>query len=270
MNHNPFFSRPGPAGTNWHWRLRRWKRTFGNFFRSEGAPGHTGPSLTRIIIFANLALYTLMVLQGTAAGLGLRPILSPTTYLLIHSGAQYWPLVLVEGEWWRCLTYAFTHGGLIHLAFNMVVLYQVGPLVESEIGPSRFLFLYTLAALTGTAAGYFWHPMTPVVGASGSLFGLIGFAVAYYHRMGPPGHHIRNFMFQWAAFAFVFGLVVGADNAGHLGGALGGAALGLVLPLGVRGRRTAAPLFNLLGGLSLAAVLVSLAMLVISWFARSG
>jgi rhomboid protease GluP len=149
----------------------------------------------------------------------------------------------------------------------MLVLYQVGPAIEGEIGTLRFATLYTLTALTATFAGYLWHPAAPVVGASGSLFGLIGFAVLYYHRVGGPGaHHLRNFMLRWAAFAFVFGLLVGADNAGHLGGALGGAAFGAVIPLGVRGRQTLRPLFNLLGGLCIAATVVSLGMLVVSWF----
>jgi rhomboid protease GluP len=73
-------------------------------------------------------------------------------------------------------------------------------------------------------------------------------------------------MFQWALFAFIFGLLVGADNAGHLGGALGGAILGLVLPLSVRARKTFDPIFNVLGSISLAAIVISLAMLVLSWF----
>jgi rhomboid protease GluP len=72
-------------------------------------------------------------------------------------------------------------------------------------------------------------------------------------------------MLRWAAFAFVFGLVVGADNAGHLGGALGGAALGAVLPLGLRGRKSLRPLFNLLSSLCIAATIVSFGLLVVSW-----
>ena len=95
---------------------------------------------------------------------------------------------------------------------------------------------------------------------------MIGFAIVYYHRVGgPAAHQLRNFMLRWAAFAFVFGLVVGADNAGHLGGALGGAALGAILPLGIRGRMTMKPLFNTLGGLCIAATAVSFVMLVLSW-----
>jgi rhomboid protease GluP len=259
----------GFNSTRWQWRLRRWERSSQNFLRSLRNPSQSGLSLIKIIIFTNIVLFAAMVLQGAVVGMGLRPLLSPDTYLLIHAGAQYWPLVLSDGEWWRCITYAFTHGGLIHLGFNMLVLYQIGPLIEFETGRARFIFLYILAALTATGAGYFWHPMTPVVGASGSLFGLIGFAVAYYHRMGDAiALQRRNFMFQWAIFAFVFGLVIGADNAGHLGGAAGGALFGLLLP--IRGpllRRTDG-LFNLLGVVSGAAVVVSLGILLISWFMR--
>ncbi len=268
MDWKRFFDRLGMNGTRWQWRMMRWERNLKGLFRGQAVPGSTDFSVAKIIIGLNVLLFVAMVLQGVAAGLGAGTLMNPDTRLLIHSGAQFWPLVIYEGEWWRCLTYAFTHGGIIHIGFNMVVLFQVGPLIEEEIGKNRFIVLYTLTALTATALGYFWHPMTPVVGASGSLFGLIGFAVTYYHRMGPAGQQIRNFMFRWAVFAFVFGLLVGADNAGHLGGALGGAALGLVLPLGVRGQRASATLFNLLALASVGAVAVSLAMLVLSWFQR--
>jgi rhomboid protease GluP len=247
----------------WQWRLRRWQRNLHGLFR--GDLQQAGISVTGILIFTNLVLFTLMIAQGTLAGQGPSIILRPDTYLLLHAGAQYWPLVLIEGEWWRCLTYAFAHGGLIHLGFNMVVLYQVGPLLETQIGKARFIFLYTFTALTATALGYFWHPMAPVVGASGSLFGLIGFSVVHYHRLGPPGLQVRNFMFQWAIFAFVFGLLVGADNAGHLGGALGGALLGLLIPVSWRRRPWLDQVFTVLAVLSTAAILYSLAMLVLSW-----
>lgn len=264
MDWKRFFDNLGMNGTRWQWRIMNWERRLKG---GPGAPplfGHGGPSLTGILIFANLALFTMMVIHGTILGLGLQAILNPPTQLLVYWGAQYWPLVLGQGEWWRGLTYAFTHGGLIHLGFNMMVLYQVGPLLEAELGKPRFLFLYTLTALTATGLGYLWHPAVPVVGASGSLFGLIGFSVIYYHRMGRAGEQVRNFMFQWALFAFIFGLLVGADNAGHLGGALGGAILGGVLPIGVRSRRIMDPLFKGLAALSLAAIVGSLLMLAAS------
>ena len=265
MDWKKFFDGLGLNGTRWQWRVMRWQRNWGNLLRGNMADSEL--SLTHIIIGLNLFFFALMVLQGLVAGLGLRPVLNPGGYLLIHAGGQYWPLVLDAGQWWRCITYAYTHGGLIHLAFNMVVLYQVGPLIEQEIGTVRFIVLYTLTALTATLAGLVWHPIVPVVGASGSLFGLIGFAITYYHRIGgTAAHNYRNFMLKWAAIAFVFGLLIGADNAGHLGGALGGAAFGLVLPLGIRGQQVLRGFFNLLGGLCVLATLASFALLVLSWF----
>jgi rhomboid protease GluP len=265
MDWKNFFDRLGMNGTRWQWRMLRWEKSWRGLLR--GDPAHGGWSLTKIIISLNLLFFALMIIQGAVAGMGLRPVLSPGGYLLVHAGGQYWPLVLEGGQWWRCITYAFTHGGIIHLGFNMMVLYQVGPMIEEELGSVRFAFLYTITAVTATLAGLLWHPVVPVVGASGSLFGLIGFAITYYHRVGgTAAHNYRNFMLKWAAIAFVFGLLVGADNAGHLGGAVGGAALGLVLPLGIRGRQAFRPLFNLLGGLSVVATLASLLLLVFSWF----
>jgi len=226
-------------------------------------------SATRTLIFINLILFTLMVLHGTVLGLQMRAIMNPPTELLVNWGGQFWPLVLQHDQWWRCITYAFTHGGLIHLGFNMVVLYQVGSRLEFEIGQMPYLFLYVFGAITATVAGLLWHPMVPVVGASGSLFALIGFSAAYYHRIGTSiALQMRNFMLQWAAFAFVFGLLVGADNAGHLGGALGGVLLGLAMPTTLPGQRRAKRLFKALGIGSIVVIVLSLTAMVISWFLR--
>ncbi len=78
-------------------------------------------------------------------------------------------------------------------------------------------------------------------------------------------HNYRNFMLRWAAIAFVFGLLVGADNAGHLGGAIGGALFGLVLPIGIRGRKVMRPFFNALGATCILITIVSLLMMFFSW-----
>lgn len=247
----------------WHWRRMRWERALRTFFR---APLHAGGfSVSRAILVANLTLFTLVTAKGLTSGLGFfGTLLNPDPYLLLFGGAQYWPLVLIEGEWWRCLTYAFAHGGVIHIAFNMMVLNQIGPMVEFEIGRTRFIVLYVLTALLATFAGYFWHPLAPVVGASGALFGLIGFAVAWYHRLGDfQSLEIRNFMLRWAAFSFAFGLLVGADNAAHLGGAIGGATFGYLLPQ--RQQRRFDRLFNVLAAICSAAVVIALGQLVYSW-----
>lgn len=269
MDWKRFFDRLGMDGTRWQWRMRRWQRTLRQLSRGDQMPGHPTVTVTSALIAINVALFALMMLWGARVQ-GLPPLLNPSGSLLVHFGAQYWPLVVFEKQWWRCLTYAFTHGGLIHLGFNMVVLYQIGPMIEFAIGPARFIFLYTITALVATGAGYVWHPMALVVGASGSLFGLIGFAVAYFHRIGTSTAIAqRNFMFQWAVMAFIFGLVLGADNAAHLGGALAGGVFGMVVPLSVRRERQLATLFNALAFLSVLAVATSLVMLVLSWFTTS-
>lgn len=225
-----------------------------------------GNSLVQILIYANLALFTLMVLHGTILGLGMQAIMNPPPRLMVHWGGQFWPYVLQHTEWWRCITYAFTHGGLIHLGFNMVVLYQVGPLLESEIGWTRLLTVYTSSAIFATIAGLFWHPNSVVVGASGAIFGLIGFSISYYHRVGGGiGIQRRNFMFQWALMAFVFGFFVGADNAAHLGGAIAGAALGWFMPVSVRDQRKTEKLFKGIAIFCALTTIISIVFIPISW-----
>jgi len=269
MDWKRIFDGLGLNGTRWQWRIMKWERNLRSIMNGHSTTGSV--SAARILIATNLILYGLMVVQGVIGGLGLSALLRPGGYLLIHSGAQYWPLVLTEGEWWRCITYAFAHGGLIHLAFNMMVLYQIGPLIEEEIGTLRFISLYVLTALTATFAGFGWQVLVikqwlPVVGASGSLFGLIGFAISYFHRVGGAmAHNYRNIMLRWALIAFVFGLLVGADNAGHLGGAVGGVLFGLVLPIGIRGRQRMRAFFNGLGILCLLLTVSSLLVMIGSW-----
>lgn len=230
MNIKKFFDSIGLNGTRWQWRMMLWEKKIKQSFRAPTQAG--GLPFTQLLIALNLLCFAIMVVQGGMAGRNIFTIIiNPDINLLIHSGAQFWPWVVSNGEWWRTITYAFMHGGILHLVFNMVVLYQIGPLVESEIGRSRFLILYTLTTLTATFADLIWHPNVPVVGASGALFGLIGFSIAWYHRLGGfQATELRNFMIKWAAFSFVFGLLVGADNAAHLGGAIGGGAIGFILP----------------------------------------
>ena len=266
MDWKRFFDSLGMNGTRWQWRIMKWQRQWKQVKRGEGVVS-SDFSISQVVLFINLILFSVMVLRGMAGGSGMSSLLSPDAQLLVLSGGQWWPLVTEHGQWWRCITYAYTHAGLIHIGFNMMVLYQVGPMLEREIGPSGFISLYTITALAATGLGYFWHPMTVVIGASGALFGMIGFAITYFHRIG--GHQAltqRDFMIRWAVFAFIFGFIVGADNAAHLGGAVSGAVFGLVYPIALRTRRTLAPVTNTLAAASLIATVVSLALLVLSWF----
>ncbi|WP_072905278.1 rhomboid family intramembrane serine protease [Malonomonas rubra] len=232
-----------------------------NFFITRSLRGH---SLVQILIYANLAMFTLMVLHGTVLGYGMTLFLNPPIELLANWGGQFWPWAL-NGELWRCISYAYMHGGIIHLGFNMVVLYQIGPLIESEVGWQRFFVIYTITAIFATLAGLIIHPRVVVVGASGALFGIFGFAVSYYHRVGGSiGIQRRNFLFQWIVIALVFGFVIGADNAAHIGGLVSGAAFGWLIPTTIRSQRKTDSFFNGLAWLLIATTVLSLLLVIIT------
>jgi len=134
---------------------------------------------------------------------------------------------------WRLVTSMFVHFGLIHFLFNIYALIQLGPLLEDVYGRSRFLVLYFLCGLGGSVVSivYHWNIPTASAGASGALFGLIGTSLVYGWRTGGVlGRSLTSQMLQWGVFALLFGILVKADNAAHIGGAVVGAGLAYVVP----------------------------------------
>ena len=96
-----------------------------------------------------------------------------------------YPVAIAQGgEWWRLFTSAFLHGSFIHIAFNMYVLFFLGPTLERILGHARFTVLYLLAALGGSVASYWFSDLGTVsVGASGAIFGLMGALIVAGRRM---------------------------------------------------------------------------------------
>lgn len=179
-----------------------------------------------LLLFLNLANLGAVLLV-----FGFSQLLEPTSAMLLKMGALD-PYSFFLGEYWRLITYGFLHIGLLHIVFNMMALSQVGPVLEREVGTPRFLCVYLLSLIGGGAADLLVRgPVIMVIaGASGALFGLIGFGMAYAHFYGGPlGRAQRNFFLQWALYGFVFGFVVRADNICHLGGFITGAILGYIV-----------------------------------------
>jgi rhomboid protease GluP len=188
-------------------------------------------------------------------------ILAPSVGTLLRAGAMDSRLV-AAGEWWRLLTCVFVHIGVIHFLFNTIALLSVSSFLEGEIGPSRYLALFLLAGAGGSAASYLLPGRVLAAGASGAIFGLIGFSISYFRRQGGVrAGEIRSFMIKWAIYGLIFGFLVRADNIAHAGGFVAGFLLGSIMELREDERRRLAPLWNLAAGFLALLFVVSFVLL---------
>jgi rhomboid protease GluP len=147
---------------------------------------------------------------------------STNTRVLIEYGAKFNPLIK-QGEWWRFFTPVFLHIGFFHLLMNTFALYYLGTTVERLYGSFRFFIIYLFAGFFGTL-GSFIFTSSVSAGASGAIFGLFGallyFGTVYRHLfMRTMGMNILSVIGINLLFGFV---VPGIDNAGHIGGLIGG------------------------------------------------
>ncbi|MCU1677665.1 MAG: hypothetical protein JWM93_2423 [Frankiales bacterium] len=137
-------------------------------------------------------------------------------YLLYGYGVE-------QGQTYRLLTAAFLHGGITHLAVNMISLYVIGTQVERLLGTSRYLAVYLLAALGGTAASYAFQPSTVTsLGASGAVFGLLGALLVAVRRLRLDPRPLYGMLALNLALPL---LVHGIDWRAHVGGLIVGTGL---------------------------------------------
>lgn len=176
-------------------------------------------SLIPAIISACAALFVLSLLLDFRHITGL---LSPS-FPAIRALGMTGTVPVATGRWWTVVTAVYLHGNLMHIAFNMIALRQLGAPVEELYGVSRTFVIYTFSGILGfvvsayTGTGY-------TLGASGAIMGLLG-ALLYYgkKRGGVFGQSIYRQSLQWAIAMFVFGfLFPGIDNFAHAGGFAGG------------------------------------------------
>jgi membrane associated rhomboid family serine protease len=180
----------------------------------EGA----GAKVTKVLIGVNVAVYVAELAQGG----GVYGVNS-TIYA---KGFLYAPFV-AQGDWWRLMTAAFLHYGPFHLLLNMLGLYWFGSLLERRIGAGRFLLLYLVSGLAGSAGALVVSPNSATVGASGAIFGILGAGLVleqrdYVFGGSALGVIVANLVLT---FAWSGNISVG----GHIGGLIGGAAATLAL-----------------------------------------
>lgn len=142
---------------------------------------------------------------------------------------------LAEGEWWRLLTAAFLHYGPIHLAMNSLALWWIGRPLEHALGSLRYVLLYVVSGLAGSAGALIANPDAVTVGASGAIFGILGAALILERQQTYVlGGSAITLLVVNLAFTFA---VPGISIGGHLGGLAGGALA--ILGLSQFGRRSA-------------------------------
>ena len=166
----------------------------------------------------------LVAYLGMAALTG---IFSPSTESLVQHGAAVG--LIVPDEPWRLLSYAFLHGGLMHLAFNAMTLTFIGPALEKSLGGERFVALYVVTSIVGGVFGTTASSdLTPLVGGSGALFGMFGATIAHLMRLGRSQLEFLDYHGPRSLVTLVFAnLVLGfllpmVSNSAHIGGLIAG------------------------------------------------
>lgn len=170
------------------------------------------PYVTYVLIGINTVLFIFSFLGGievVASNFGMVP-----------------PAIALDNEYWRLLTAAFLHGSVLHILFNMYVLFVIGQSLERILGHVRYVVLYLVAALGGSVASYVFSDfMTISVGASGAIFGLMGALVVAGRRLR---YDISQVLILLAINVFIGFIAPGVDWRAHLGGLAVGAAVAAI------------------------------------------
>ena len=188
-------------------------------------------SLVVAIIAVHLMVFALeeSIWNGALQG----PFPDMRTKSLLVFGARFTPAISA-GEPWRLVSCIFLHGDMMHLGLNMVALFGLGRICEAVYGPARLSWLLLVSGVAGsTLSMYGGTPLS--VGASGSVFGLLGAGVVFgiryrSHLEGPLKRVFGRGLMPWVILNISIGLFVPQiDNLGHLGGLAGGAIMALIL-----------------------------------------
>jgi rhomboid protease GluP len=202
---------------------------------SKGLSGVFGGNapVSTLLLIANLIMFGVTWLVGMRLGEnsgGFNILLGMNGEALYRLGMSI-PFRYDDYSWYRFFTSEYLHGGLLHIGMNMLVLMDIGPLVEEAYGSARYFFFYTVAGLCGAllSATLSSHPS---VGASGAILGMAGVLIAMTGRSsGIQMQQMRSRLISWVVTIFAIGFMFSGlrtDNWAHLGGIAAGFVLGKV------------------------------------------
>lgn len=188
---------------------------------------------------ATVALISISALMA-ALVFGKYGSFEPDLAAFLHLGANIDSLTF-GGQVWRLLSSSFLHFGLPHLLLNVICLFSFGSFLEKMIGGVRLLCVYLLTAALGGVFSCVMHEDTVCAGASGAVFGLFGATMAYialsYRRLGIRIGDLMGYLKNSLIFVginFVYSLMPDVDMAAHVGGLVGGLAVGALLAAPIR------------------------------------
>jgi rhomboid protease GluP len=201
---------------------------------STPVPRLTDAHAKSYVTNALLAINVIVILAITFSG-GVGSLLNPSGDLLVRFGGLKGAQSLFE-EQWRLLTSTYVHAGILHIAFNMWCLWDLGGLAERIFDRWVYLFVYTFCGLAGSLAAAGWNPGGLTVGASGAIFGIAGALIsALYLGKLPVSKAAMQGTLKSLLFFAGFNLFYGAamsrsiSNAAHIGGLVMGLVLGAAL-----------------------------------------
>lgn len=176
--------------------------------------GKRKPIITYLLIAICVIMFASMYIFGKG---------SYDNLTLLKFGANL-DILVKNGDYYRLLTCAFLHIGIMHLLLNMYALYVIGPQVESFYGKFKFIIIYIISAISGSMLSIAFSHNVISAGASGAIFGLLGSLLyfGYYYR---PylGNVIRSQILPLIIINLIFGFIAESiDNAAHIGGLIGG------------------------------------------------
>lgn len=195
---------------------------FAGRLNATSGPHPKGLSVTKVILGLNVLVFTIMGLLG-AGWIETKSIMPYILYGANNGAAT------TDGEWWRLVTSAFMHFGILHLALNMWALFAAGSFLERILGKRCFTLTYLAAGIAGSLASIGWNgDQVWSAGASGAVFGVFGALLGFVIRQKQaiPKSVYQSMLkssLSFAGYNIVFGfLVPGIDNAAHMGGLAGG------------------------------------------------
>ena len=189
--------------------------------------------VTKILIGLNIAVFALEMWRGNrlVGDLGLAAVCDPKG---LPGGHCYG---VADGEWYRIITSAFVHQRHMpptHILFNMLSLWWIGGPVEQMLGRVRYVAVYLVSALAGSAAVLLLSPHTLTIGASGAIFGLFGAFAVFMRRLNADMRPVLILLGLNIVFTFTWANI---SWQGHLGGFLGGMAVAIAMAYAPRERR---------------------------------